>query len=419
MISFPFACRSASASSRMSSLDEFARAIEYGNSSLIESLISNGSVDINARLPRDYRPPALVLAAACGKKDSVDILLRANAQVNETDLRGQTACHVAALGGHRDVLALLLARQPNLAIVDVFKDTALCCATRAGLSDGARSALMLLEAGSSLESVRHDLLCHFASQSTAAIQALINRGVVVREIVGRNGVTPLHYAACFTRDADLFDMLINVCDLDARDCHGLTSVSVAAFHCNVDTLGWLIEAGADVNAADNNGATPLHRANNFDCAVLLLAAGANVCACDNEGRTALHNFAAREVRNLTAVHALLAAGADLDVADNAGATARQVLARRGWTIDPDQVEAARRDIAKTRIDLVRCRALQVCIGLQSLELETRCIANVRNPEVCVPWWPCCASHSVSHLVEDCERRCCCVGAEMFHAHSDR
>jgi hypothetical protein len=63
---------------------------------------------------------------------------------------------------------------------------------------------------------------------------------------------------------------------------------------------------------------------------------------------------------------LLAAGADLDVADNAGATARQVLARFGWTIDPDQVEAARRDIAKTRIDLVRCRALQVCIGLQSL-----------------------------------------------------
>jgi ankyrin repeat protein len=102
-----------------------------------------------------------------------------------------------------------------------------------------------------------------------------------------------------------------------------------------------------------------------DCAVMLLAAGANVCARDNNGQTALHRVAWYD---LTAVQSLIAAGADLD-ADNAGETVRQTLARRGWTIDPDQVEAARRDIAKTRIDFVRHRALQVCIGLQSLELD--------------------------------------------------
>jgi hypothetical protein len=39
------------------------------------------------------------------------------------------------------------------------------------------------------------------------------------------------------------------------------------------------------------------------------------------------------------------------------------------TIDPDQGEAAHRDIAKARIDFVRCRALHVCIALQSLELD--------------------------------------------------
>jgi hypothetical protein len=71
---------------------------------------------------------------------------------------------------------------------------------------------------------------------------------------------------------------------------------------------------------------------------------------------------------MTVVHPLLAAGADLDAADD-GETARQVLARRGWTIDPDEVEAARRDIAKARIDFVRDRALQVCIGLQSLRID--------------------------------------------------
>jgi hypothetical protein len=49
--------------------------------------------------------------------------------------------------------------------------------------------------------------------------------------------------------------------------------------------------------------------------------------------------------------------------------ARRWLLVGGWTIDPDQVEAARREIAKARLDFVRERALQVCIGLQSLELS--------------------------------------------------
>jgi ankyrin repeat protein len=60
-----------------------------------------------------------------GRKEIVDILLRANARVDETDEKGQTACHVAAQGGHHEVLALLLAHQPNLAAFDVDRKSAL------------------------------------------------------------------------------------------------------------------------------------------------------------------------------------------------------------------------------------------------------------------------------------------------------
>jgi ankyrin repeat protein len=62
-------------------------------------------------------------AAECGRKEIVDILLRVNVRVNETDNKGWAACHAAARGLH-DVLSLLLARQPNLAIVDVHGKTA-------------------------------------------------------------------------------------------------------------------------------------------------------------------------------------------------------------------------------------------------------------------------------------------------------
>jgi len=59
----------------------------------------------------------------------------------------------------------------------------------------------------------------------------------------------------------------------------------------------------------------------------------------------------------------------LDATDDNGSSARQELARFGRRIDPAEIKVARRDIAKARIDFVRNRALQVCIGLRVLELD--------------------------------------------------
>jgi len=122
----------------MSSLDEFANAIDNDDSSTVESMISRRAVDVNARLPRFRERPALVHAAHRGRKEIVDILLRSNARIDDTDENGWTACHAAAQGGHHDVLALILARQPNLAAVDVDGKTAFCIALYYCHSDGGR-----------------------------------------------------------------------------------------------------------------------------------------------------------------------------------------------------------------------------------------------------------------------------------------
>jgi ankyrin repeat protein len=373
----------------MSSLEEFAKAIEGDKSSMIE--ISRDLVDVNVRLPRQNRPPALVHAARFGRKDVVDILLRANARVNVPDERGSTACHVAAQGDHCGVLALLLARQPNLAAVDVNGKTSFCFALRSCHYDDGRCALMLLEAGASLERADPFRLCRFAATSTAAIQALIDRGVVVRELRTFDDGTPLHQAAVNSQDATVFDMLVNVCgiDLEARDEYGFTCVHPAAEWNYVFALRWLLSAGADVNGVDKNGFTPLHKVYDLECTKLLLACEADVGARDKLGRTALHRVARKEV-DLNVLHSLLAAGADLDIADDRGETAREALATRGWTIGPDQVDAARREIAKTRLNLVLDRALQVCIGLQSLRLNAL--------QMCEILQFACLGGRVSHLI---------------------
>jgi ankyrin repeat protein len=189
----------------MSSLEEFANAIKTGDSSTVELLILDGSVDVNALLPRQFQPPALVFAAEFGRVEIVDILLRANARVNETDENGSTACHVAAECGQIDVLAPLLAHCPNLDAVDANGRTAFDTALMYCHNDRGCSALMLLEAGASIVRVAPSMLCHFAAASTAAIRALIHRGVVVREIVASDGRTPLHIAARYSRDAEVFE----------------------------------------------------------------------------------------------------------------------------------------------------------------------------------------------------------------------
>jgi hypothetical protein len=75
----------------MTSLEIFAKANEQGGSLAIQSWTDGGLIDVNARLPRQFSPPpALVFAAKCEQKAIVDVLLRANARIDEFDSNRQT-----------------------------------------------------------------------------------------------------------------------------------------------------------------------------------------------------------------------------------------------------------------------------------------------------------------------------------------
>lgn len=79
-------------------------------------------------------------------------------------------------------------------------------------------------------------------------------------------------------------------DLNARNDYGSTPLTIAVTYGQTGTVGLLIENGADLNLEGSGGSTPLHLATFFGRAEqvkLLLGAGANAAKTNAAGSTAL------------------------------------------------------------------------------------------------------------------------------------
>ena len=99
-------------------------------------------------------------------------------------------------------------------------------------------------------------------------------------------------------------------DPNARDESGSTPLHAAAMSATGEAVTALLEAGADPKALDASGTTPLHDAVSAEVVAALLEAGADMEAGDPHGMTPL-DHAARGGR-AEVVAALLEAGADLE-----------------------------------------------------------------------------------------------------------
>ena len=309
---------------------------------------------------------ALILAAALGHVETLEVLLDAGADRSTKDGTGQTALMRAAAEGHRELVERLLDEDVDLADEEdagrVF---------RVAVSNNHTEIVqLLLDAGVDRfiqNNLNFTALIEAVSEEggleTAAI--LIDAGVAVNaQGVEGNGDTAL-IRAVKGKNLDAVRMLLDAnADPNLQNRKGNTALIVAADQFDaptVELVGLLLDAGADPNLQNEEGTTALMRAAHhgyIDVVRMLLDAGANPNFQDGDERIAGHTALGNATRQISdryddwmyesgptrdvpgVVMMLLEAGADPNVSDEQGITPfKTVIDRKDLEIMQAMVDA--------------------------------------------------------------------------------
>lgn len=334
------------------------------------SLICNGCLNGSSS------PLPLIHAAALGRLEIMTLLVDGGANmdaINNTSYQ-KTACDAAVRNNQFDALKLLVDRGANVRAVQSADHSLLKAAAQYG---DDRMTLLLLDAGAPLNSLtHHDLMNLVASPKSVDVLArLLRRGVDVSALRDIDKNSLCHRVVWNAKCDNDLEVLVRAVvvdanvDVNATDSRGETAFHYAATKRNIPALRVLVELGADIDRQSTDGGTALRnackgRGDSGPTVDFLIAIGASVglalalAALDEQGPPATASS-----DRMAVLSAFLAA--DID-----GDAQRKIAIRSDFLLPPAaDVAAARRRIGKARLDLVRGRAADVCIGLQSLRLN--------------------------------------------------
>ncbi|XP_029007428.1 serine/threonine-protein phosphatase 6 regulatory ankyrin repeat subunit C-like [Betta splendens] len=361
---------------------------------LCETLVSLDVRDIEGRT-------ALHLAAQRGFAPCVEVLLKHQAFFTLKEHKHKwTALHVAAAMGQIDCLLLLVNMEQSADIIDntdIQGQTALMLAALGRHSDCVH---ILLEKGAKADAAdkRGFTALHRAVMlgSEDCVSALLEHGAsaLFRDSQGR---TALHLAASCGYTELLHTLLKAAVEADPLDSmldhRGYTPTHWASYHGHEGCLQILLENKLFSNQ-EGNTFTPLHCAlvNGHDVAAKLLVKTVGqqiVIVGDTKGRTPLH--AAAYSGSVAGLQLVLAQGAEVNAVDHCGYSALMVAAECGQTMAVEfLLHKAKPDLTlvdvnnNTALHLACTKGHEMCALLLLGEINDSSLINATNSALQMP-----------------------------------
>ena len=286
---------------------------------IIESLVSFGA---QIDLPDDDGSTPLLSAAASGHKAAVKFFLENNASVFHINKEGKSALHLCCKEGKSSVIPLIVKAGIDINLADCSGRTPLMYAV-----EDFEVTKAILKFGPDVNRVDGNLwsalmwsVTRYADNQADIAEILIKNGART-ELSNREGNTALHFIAKKDSSHDTVKVLAEAgANVNATNCAGESPLMLCR---DVKAVRLLIRSGADVDAVDSAGKCALihyltdYGSNKHFRVNALLSAKCDPNIKDKDGKTALM-YAARHKNDLKSVKLLLEYGANLDLEDESG-----------------------------------------------------------------------------------------------------
>lgn len=276
-------------------------AVQIGKPAVVRRLLEAGAQVVDSPGKR----PLLSLALECGaevRREVIDILLAAGADVSARDVEGDTPLREAMMRGREEAFEQFVCHGKGL---DVVGNDGLPPLLKALELKKPGLCLRLLEAGAGDDETRRRVFAEAVKSGYVDVcRWLVDHGLELKR------QPALHLAAMLGRLDDVKACLAEGAPLKTR-YKNHTALTYAARMGHAEVCRALIEAGADVNVRESKGWSPLIAAvdsGSVETCAVLIAAGADVNV--QHGSQPLLVIAVQN-RYPELVQALLAAGADV------------------------------------------------------------------------------------------------------------
>ena len=268
-----------------------------GFSDLMWAIALDNAAEVESELAKDpdltqrdyWEMTPWLLSLLKGDVEIARKLLDAGASTDVVGRCGKTPLEYAVSTGRPAMVRWLLdfGMDPNAE--DEFGTTPLAAAAGSG---AVESLGVLLDAGARLVSSNGDAAIESAADAATAAR-LVGAGADLNH-VGADGYFLLKTAA----EGDDFEFAKNLLAMGAAvdaNSTGMTALHTAVMHDHLDIVELLLHAGADPNAIDVDGYTPLMYAGSLECVDVLLRAGAGLDYCDDVGTDVVGHHADTEI----------------------------------------------------------------------------------------------------------------------------